>query len=104
MSRGPRPPLYDRVLRLRHIQPSTPLRCLLFECMIALGALLALAELVSWWAVPLLPAVVAGMVKLNDLVAAAPRPVSWELVDTIELAIPPRRRFRRAVRRRFRLG
>jgi hypothetical protein len=44
---------------------------LLFECMVALGVLLSLAELVSWWAVAALPAAVASMVKLNDLVTGA---------------------------------
>jgi hypothetical protein len=44
---------------------------LLFECMVALGVLLSLAELVSWWAVAALPAAVAAMVKLNDLVSGA---------------------------------
>ena len=46
---------------------------LLFECMIAIAALLALAELVSWWAVAALPAAVAAMVKVNDLVSGATR-------------------------------
>jgi hypothetical protein len=66
------PPLYARVLRLRHVRPSGLLCFLFFEAMVALGVLLALAELVSWWAVPVLPAVVAGMVKLNDLIAGGP--------------------------------
>jgi hypothetical protein len=70
MSLAPRPPLYARVLRLRRIRPSGLLCFLFFEGMIALGVLLALAELVSWWAVPVLPVVVAGMVKLNDLITA----------------------------------
>lgn len=64
-------PLYARVLRLRHIRPSGLLCFLFFEGAIALGVLLALAELVSWWAVPVLPVAVALMVKVNDLVAGA---------------------------------
>ena len=43
---------------------------LFFEGTVALAVLLALAELVTWWAVLVLPVVVAAMVKLNDLVAA----------------------------------
>jgi hypothetical protein len=43
---------------------------LLFECVIAFAVLLALAEIVSWWAVAALPAAVAAMVKFNDLVSA----------------------------------
>src|SRR5690242_21909249 len=60
-------PLYVRALRLRHLRVGGFVSFLLFECMIAAGVLLALAELVSWWAVPVLPAVVAIMVKVNDL-------------------------------------
>jgi hypothetical protein len=63
-----RAPLYARVLRLRAIRPGGLLCFLFFEGMIVLGALLALAELTSWWAVPVLPAAVAAMVKLNDVV------------------------------------
>jgi hypothetical protein len=44
---------------------------LLFEGVIAAAVLLALAELVSWWAVGALPVAVAAMVKLNDLVTGA---------------------------------
>jgi hypothetical protein len=57
------------MLRLRHVQPGGLLCFLLFEGVIALAALMALAELVNWWAVPLLPLIVAGLVKINDLVA-----------------------------------
>lgn len=62
-------PLYARVLGLRVVNPGGVLCFLFFEGVVALAALLALAELVSWWAVLVLPAVVAVMVKLNDLVA-----------------------------------
>jgi hypothetical protein len=78
MSRDPQPaaaavrrPLYARVLRLRHIHPSSVWCFVFFEGMIALGVLLALAELVSWWGVLVLPVVVAAMVKINDLLAGA---------------------------------
>jgi hypothetical protein len=46
---------------------------LLFEGMVAVAALLALAELASWWAVAVLPAAVAAMVKVNDMVTGAYR-------------------------------
>jgi hypothetical protein len=62
---------YARSLRLRHVRPGGLMSFLLFECVIALAVLLALAELVSWWAVAVLPAAVAAMVKINDLVAGA---------------------------------
>jgi hypothetical protein len=69
-----RRPLYARLLRLRYLHPG-PVACfLLFEGTIALGALLALAELVDWPVVILLPAGVALMVKLNDVLAGATLP------------------------------
>ena len=68
-----RRPLYARVLGLRYVRPTALVSFLLFECAIAVAALLALAELVSWWAVVVLPASVAAMVKLNDLVTGEMR-------------------------------
>ena len=71
-ARSPEPahrPLYARLLRLRHITPSGFLCFVFLEGTVALGALLSLAELVSWWAVLVLPATVALMVKLNDVIA-----------------------------------
>ncbi|MGR6321547.1 hypothetical protein Q2K19_18000 [Micromonospora soli] len=62
-------PLYARVLGLRFVNPGGVLCFLFFEGAVALAVLLALAELVSWWAVLVLPAVVAAMVKVNDRVA-----------------------------------
>ena len=62
-------PLYARMLRLRHLAPSGFLCFVFLEGAVALGVLLALAELVSWWGVLVLPATVAGMVKLNDIIA-----------------------------------
>ena len=64
-------PLYARVLRLRHVDPSGMLCFIFFEGTVMLGLLLGLAELVSWWGVLILPASVAVMVKVNDVVAAA---------------------------------
>lgn len=64
-------PLYVRALRLRQLHVGGLASFLLFECMIAVGVLLALAELVSWWAVLILPVVVAIMVKVNDIAASA---------------------------------
>lgn len=64
-------PLYGRILGLRHVNPSGLLCFAYFEGAIALGFLLALAELVTWWGVLILPASVAVMVKINDVVAGA---------------------------------
>ncbi|MET7672117.1 hypothetical protein [Micromonospora luteifusca] len=63
-------PLYARLLGLRFVNPGGVLCFVFFEGTIALAVLLALAELVTWWAVLVLPVVVAAMVKLNDMVAA----------------------------------
>ncbi len=62
-------PLYARLLGLRFVNPGGVLCFLFFEGSVALAVLLALAELVSWWAVLVLPVAVAAMVKLNDMVA-----------------------------------
>ncbi|MFF5085236.1 hypothetical protein ACFY36_50050 [Actinoplanes sp. NPDC000266] len=64
-------PLYARLLRLRHVAPSGFLCFVYLEGAVALGILLALAELVSWWGVLALPATVAVMVKLNDVIAGS---------------------------------
>ena len=65
-------PLYARALFLRNINPG-PIMCFLFfEGSFALGAAFALAGLVHWWALLVLPATVAVMVKLNDVVAGSP--------------------------------
>jgi hypothetical protein len=68
-------PLYARLLRLKHITPGGLLCFVFLEGAAALGILLALAELVSWWGVVVLPLTVALMVKLNDVIAGLlPRP------------------------------
>ena len=48
-------PLYARVLGLRFVNPGGVLCFLFFEGAVALAVLLALAELVTWWAVLILP-------------------------------------------------
>ncbi|GID93284.1 hypothetical protein ACFQFC_17050 [Amorphoplanes digitatis] len=75
-------PLYARMLGLQYLAPSGFLCFVFLEGAVALGILLALAELVSWWGVLVLPTTVAVMVKLNDVVAGmvirsgAARPVA----------------------------
>jgi hypothetical protein len=73
-------PLYARMLRLRHLSPGGLLCFVFLEGAIALGILLALAELVSWWGVLVLPVAVAVMVKFNDLVAGWLAPPAIEPV------------------------
>lgn len=67
----PSRPWYARALGLRHIHLSHVWCVVLFEGSIALGLLMALTELVSWWVVPVLPLAVAAMVKTNDVIAGA---------------------------------
>ena len=63
------PPIYARALRLRYVHPSG-LACLVFfEGSFVVGVLLALAELIPWWGILVLPVAVAIMVKINDFVA-----------------------------------
>jgi len=64
-------PLYARMLGLQYLAPGGFLCFVFLEGAVALGILLALAELVSWWGVLVLPMTVAVMVKLNDVVAGA---------------------------------
>ncbi|WP_051366843.1 hypothetical protein [Hamadaea tsunoensis] len=64
-----RPPYYARILRLKYLRPGGLLCFFFFEGAIALATLLAMAELVSWWAVLVLPGAVAAMVKINDVIA-----------------------------------
>ncbi|MCH7232583.1 hypothetical protein L0U85_17235 [Glycomyces sp. L485] len=67
----PKRPWYARALRLRHVYLSHAWCVVFFEGTIALGVLMALTELVSWWVVLVLPLAVAAMVKLNDVIAGA---------------------------------
>jgi hypothetical protein len=70
-------PLYARMLGLQYLTPSGFLCFVFLEGAVALGILLALAELVSWWGVLVLPVTVAVMVKLNDVLAGMlARPVT----------------------------
>ncbi|MDR7278622.1 hypothetical protein [Catenuloplanes atrovinosus] len=62
-------PLYARMLRLRHLTPGGLLCFVYLEGAFGLGILLALAELVTWWGILVLPASIAVMVKLNDVIA-----------------------------------
>jgi hypothetical protein len=67
---GPRS-LYARTLGLRHTDPGGLSRLLFVEGAAVVGGLAALAEFASWWSVLLLPATVALLVKLNDVVTGA---------------------------------
>lgn len=63
-----RRPLYFRIVGVRYLNLHPALIVVLFEGSIALGLLLALAELIPYWGVVLVPVAVALAVKLNDVV------------------------------------
>lgn len=74
MTEAPRkPPLYWRLLRLRHIHPNGWQRALLAEGVLAVALVLVLAEKASVWTLLVLPVVVAALVKVNDLLAGGLR-------------------------------
>jgi hypothetical protein len=86
-------PLYHRLLRLRSYRPGALMTAILFEGSIAVSAVLALAEILDWWAVLAIPITVAAMVKFNDVVAGlAHRPASRDVARR-----PPHRRLPRDV-------
>jgi hypothetical protein len=63
-------PLSARLLRLRRLRLRTWQRAVLLDGSFALAVLLALADLVSAWAVLVLPVLVAMLIKAHDVVAA----------------------------------
>ena len=86
--------LYARVLRLRHLRLRPLVAFVLFEGSVAIGILLALADFVTVWAVLVIPATGAVMVKVNDVVAGGlNRPLAVAQLRT------PRPRDRTAVGR-----
>jgi hypothetical protein len=64
-----RTPLYWRVLRLRVVRPNGWQRALLVEGVVAVAVILVLGGKASIWTIPVLPIIVALLVKANDLVA-----------------------------------
>jgi hypothetical protein len=68
---APARPLYFRLLGVKHLRAGPVAAFVLFEGSIAAGALLALADVVSWWGSIAIPVAVAVMVKINDRVARA---------------------------------
>ena len=86
-------PLYARLLGLRFVNPGAALCFVFFEGSVLLAALLALAELVTWWSMIVLPVTVAVMVKLNDLVAGEViRSAAWvpdQERDRFRRRLPP---------------
>lgn len=69
----PTRPLYFRMLRVRHLRPGWLASLVLFEGSCFVGILMTLAELTEWWAILVVPAAVAVVLKFNDAIAGALR-------------------------------
>jgi hypothetical protein len=63
------PPAYWRLLRLRHVHPNGWQRALLVEGVLAVAAILTLADVASAWTLLALPLAAALVVKGHDLLA-----------------------------------
>jgi hypothetical protein len=62
-------PLLPKLLKLRHLHMTWWQRVLFGDLPLALGLLIALADLATAWVIVVLPAAVMAMVKLHDLLA-----------------------------------
>lgn len=67
--RSATPPLYWRLLRLKHVHPNGWQRALLVEGVFGVAAVLTLADVATAWTLVALPLAVAAVVKLNDVIA-----------------------------------
>lgn len=70
----PRPPLYWRLLRLRHLHPNGWQRAVLVEGVLALAVVLVLADVATAWTLLVLPLVAAAFVKGHDVLVGMLRP------------------------------
>jgi hypothetical protein len=69
-----KPPLYWRVLRLRHLRPNGWQRAVLVEGVFALAVVLVLADVATAWTLLVLPLASAVLVKGHDMLAGLLRP------------------------------
>lgn len=85
-----RRPLYDSVLRLRHLRLARWQRLLLAEGSVVVAVLVVLAELASPWLLLALPVAVAVLVKLHDVLAGllADRPAGAPALATVAAPAP----------------
>jgi hypothetical protein len=65
----PKPPLYWRALRLRHLRPNGWQRAVLVEGVLALAVILVLADVATAWTLLVLPLASALLVKGHDVLA-----------------------------------
>jgi hypothetical protein len=64
-----KPPMYWRVLRLRHVRPNGWQRAMFVEGVLALSLVLVLADVASAWTLLVLPLASALIVKAHDVIA-----------------------------------
>jgi hypothetical protein len=62
-----KPPLYWRLLRLRHVRPNGWQRAVFVEGVLALSLVLVLADVASAWTLLVLPLASAVVVKAHDV-------------------------------------
>jgi hypothetical protein len=74
-----KPPLYWRLLRLRHVRPNGWQRALLVEGVLAVAVTLVLADVASAWTLVVLPAAAAATVKGHDVLAGLLAPARADL-------------------------
>ena len=67
------PPLHARLLGLHSLRLRPWQRAVLLDGSVVLAVLLVLADLVSAWALVVLPVLVAGLVKAHDVLAGVLR-------------------------------
>ena len=70
----PKPPLYWRVLRLRHLRPNGWQRAILVEGVLALAVILVLADVATAWTLLVLPLASVTLVKGHDVLAGLLHP------------------------------
>jgi hypothetical protein len=85
---SPKPPLYWRLLRLRHVHPNGWQRAILVEGVIAVAVVLVLADVATAWTLLALPLASALVVKGHDVLAGLLRPASRPGEET-RTAPPP---------------
>ena len=64
-----KPPMYWRLLRLRHVHPNGWQRAVFVEGVLGLSLVLVLADVASAWTLLILPLASALMVKAHDVIA-----------------------------------
>jgi hypothetical protein len=83
-------PMYARLLRLRHLRLGQLTAFILCEGSVLIAVMLALADIIRWSGVFVIPVAVAVMVKLNDVVAGVlARPVAIAQLNTGRMLAGP---------------